>query len=202
VYSSWRQVSGYFDGDGNLGVEVVRYVLRMKIRFTDTWRPQVEAVRGFLLRRKLSVGEIGVETTEGRNDAYRVEIAKASDVLRAARAMLPYCAKKAEDLQIAVDYLENRVTGDQAVARLNNEVLSLRRAGIVRQVNLPLTRSQGIRTKELENARKARLAHAINVGEETQNQIRKDHVGGLGIIRLSKKYGYSQSVVRRILGRL
>lgn len=30
-YTSWEQVAGYFDGDGNVGVEVVKYVLKFKL---------------------------------------------------------------------------------------------------------------------------------------------------------------------------
>ena len=200
AYSSWRQVSGYFDGDGNVGVEIVKNVLRLRVRFIDTWRPQVEAIQTFLIGQRLRMTRIVVEKSAGRSDAYRLEISGMSSVLRASKAMLPYCVKKAEDLRIAIDYLENRITGDVAITRLNNEVLSGRRSGNLRNASLPLTRSQGTRKKQLENARMARLAHAVQVEETVQEQIRNDHsLAGLGIIRLSRKYGYSNSVIRRIL---
>ena len=35
-YSAWEQVAGYFDGDGNVGLELVERVLRLKLRFVDT----------------------------------------------------------------------------------------------------------------------------------------------------------------------
>ena len=54
---------------------------------------------------------------------------------------------------------------------------------------------------QLENARKARAAYAVNVSEGTKARIRKDHQDlKLGHNRLSRKYGYSASVIRRILG--
>jgi hypothetical protein len=48
-------VAGYFDGDGSVGVEIVRYVLRFRIRYVDTWKEQVDAIRDFLLRTGLDV---------------------------------------------------------------------------------------------------------------------------------------------------
>lgn len=54
--------------------------------------------------------------------------------------------------------------------------------------------------KELENPRLARAAYAVKVSDEIQANIRYDHEDlKLGHIRLSKKYGYSVSVIRRIL---
>jgi len=41
----------------------------------------------------------------------------------------------------------------------------------------------------------------VNATAEVQSSIRKDHRElGLGHIRLSRKYGYSVRVIRRILG--
>jgi len=200
AYHSWRQVSGYFDGDGNLGVEAVKNVLRLRIRFIDTWWHQVEAIRIFLHGQRMRMTRIVVERSAGRSDAYRLEISRVSSVLRSAKAMLPFCIKKAEDLRIAIDYLENRITGDEAIARLNDEVLIGRRSGNIRKVDLPLTRLEGTRTKQLENARMARAAHTVQVEPTTQNRIRSDHRElGLGIISLGRKYGYSESIIRRIL---
>lgn len=122
-------------------------------------------------------------------------------LVRAGRMMLPHCSKKAEDLAIMVEYLEDRTTGDQAIERLNKEVNSGRRSGYVRCVNLPLTRVEGARLAQLENARKAGEAHAVDVPQAVQDGIRKDHSDRrLCHILLSRKHGYLVSVVRRVLG--
>jgi len=116
--------------------------------------------------------------------------------------MLPFCVKKAEDLQITIDYLEDRITADEAVRRFNAEIRVGRRKGHIRRSDLPLTRSEGIRRWKLMNAKKARAAYEVNVDDGTQENIREDHTRlGMGYIRLGRKYGYSQSVIRRILGR-
>ena len=101
-YSSWRQVAGYFDGDGNVGIEAVKRVLRLRIRFADTYRPQLDSIGAFLIRRRISVSAIGRDNKGVWQAAYRLDVSEAKSVLRAARAMLPYCVKKKQDLLIAI----------------------------------------------------------------------------------------------------
>ena len=202
AYSSWKQIAGYFDGDGNVGLEVVKRVLRFKIRFVDTWRPQIESVSSFLATHGIHCGAIGNGDKRGTwQAAYRLDIVEVKSALKAAKAMLPYSVKKRMELQVLIDYLEERLTGNQALEVFNAEVKSGRRRGKTRLANLPFTRQQGIGLSQLENARKARAAYAVNVGEEIQDRIKEDHgEQKLGRIRLSKKYGYSVSVIRRIIG--
>jgi len=200
-YTSWEQVAGYFDGDGNVGVEVVKYILRFKLRFSDTWKAQILTIKIFLSQVGISTSALWHEVREGRHDAYRIEVSSIAGVLSAAKAMLPFCVKKAEDLQILIDYLEGTITGNQAIERFNEEVRTGRRSGFIREPTLPQKRMEGLRVKQLENAKKARAAHAVLVSDAIQKEIRKDHWRHkLGHIRLSKKYGYSVSVIRRILG--
>ena len=200
-YSSWRQVSGYFDGDGNVGIEIVKRILRIKLRFVDTWKRQVDSIWEFLRRHKVNTGHVGRDDKGVWRAAYRLDVTEVESVLRAAKAMLPYAVKKEEDLQIAVDYIEGRITGNEALDLFNDEVRIGRRRGKIRMLSLPHTRQEGLRLTKLENASRARAAHAVDVSPAVQEQIRKDHAGGkLGHVRLSRKYGYSVSVIRRVLG--
>jgi len=201
-YSSWKQVAGYFDGDGNVGLDVVRIILRIKLRFVDTWKPQVDSIWEFLWRCRVHTGRVGRDTKEPWQPAYRLDITEVKSVLRAARAMLPNVVKKKEDLRIAITYLDGRITGNEAIAMFNHEARVGRRRGKIRNVNLPFTRQEGLRLSQLENARKGRAAYAVNVSPSVQRQIRADHrEGRLGHIKLSRKYGYSLSVIRRALGK-
>ena len=200
-YRSWEQVGGYFDGDGNVGLEVVRYVLRFRLRFSDTWMPQIFAVKQFLNRNSVETTAIWHEKHVSKKDAYRIDVGAVESVLRAAKGLLPFCVKKAEDLRISIDYLEERITGSEAIGRFNHEVRQGRRSGFPREAALPYKRKQGLRLAQLENARKARAAYAVHVPPEVQRSIREDHGAlRLGHVRLSRKYGYSASVIRRILG--
>jgi len=202
AYRTWEQVGGYFDGDGNVGVEVVRYILRFRIRFSDTWEPQIQSIRTFMVGNGIASTEVGREKArKGQLDAFRIDIGAVSSVLKAGELMLPHCVKKAEDLRIVIDYIEGRLTGNEAIERFNEEVRIGRRSGLIRELTLPFTRPQGLRVKELENARKAREAYHVNVSKEVQEEIRRTHEGfGLSFVKLSKKYGYSVSVIRRVLG--
>jgi hypothetical protein len=200
-YTSWKQVTGYFDGDGNVGLEVVKRVVRLKLRFVDTWRPQILSIHTFLSRCGIRSGAIARGEGRGRwQAAYRLDITEVKSVIRTAKAMIGYSVKKRAELQVTVDYLEGRITGSQALSAFNEDVRSGRRRGKIRLEDIPYTRAEGVRLSKLENARKARAAYAVDVNHETQDAITKDHQAGMGNIKLSKKYGYSVSVIRRVLG--
>lgn len=202
-YTTWGQVGGYFDGDGNVSLEIVKRVLQLRIRFVDTWEPQVAAIKYFLNQEGIKTGKVGCDNKLERRPAFRLEVAGHASVLRVAKAMIPYCIKKAEDLRITIDYLEERITGNQALAAFNEEVRIGRRRGSLREANIPYTRQEGLGISKLESAQKARASHVIEVPPRLQEMIRKDHShGGLGTYRLSKKYGYSRSVIRRVLHKL
>ena len=202
-YASWRQVSGYFDGDGNVGIEVVKRVLRFRIRLVDTWKGQVESIWQFLGSHGIHASSVGRDEKERWQAACRLDVTEIRSVMRAARAMPNFTVKKREDLRITIEYLEGRISGNEAIRAFNEEVKSGRRRGKIRNESLPFTREEGLRLSKLENARNARAAYAVNVGPETQEQIRTDHrEKKLGHIRLGKKYGYSTHVIRRILGSL
>lgn len=204
-YSSWAQVAGYFDGDGNVRMEVLTYVLRFGVRLVDTWRPQLESVRSFLNGQGLKVMKVGLDRGRAgnRRPAYRLDVGETSSVIALLKSIAGLCVKKSEDIRIALDYLENRMTGDEAVARFNDQTRSGRRRGKLHTSNMPYFRKDGLRLHELTNARKAREAHRVKVDEATLAAIHKDKLeGGLGEQRLSRKYGLSEGVVRRILREL
>jgi hypothetical protein len=51
--------------------------------------------------------------------------------------MFPFCVKEAVDLRIAIEYLEGRMTGNQAIQRSDEEVRIGRRSGCVRGQAVP-----------------------------------------------------------------
>jgi len=199
-YKSWEQVEGYFDGDGNVGLEIRKRVLHLRIRFVDTWKPQIESIKAFLNNRKIATGRIGQDNKVAQSPVYRLEVAEVASVLRTAKKLFQLCVKKREGLRITIDYLEWRITGNEAVAAFNEEVVIGRRRSVARDANIPYTREEGIRLSKLENAEKARAAYAVHVPPVEAELIRSDHTDkGLGSFRLAKKYGYSEKVIRRIL---
>ena len=110
----------------------MKYVLRLKLRFSDTWRLQIEAINSFLNGEGISTSSRWHEKREGRLDACRIEVGAVAGVLKAAKAMLPFCVKKAEDLRILIDYVEGRIDGNKAIEQYNTEVRLGRRSGFLR----------------------------------------------------------------------
>ena len=183
-------------------MEVLKYVLRLGIRFVDTWKPQLESIRSFLTQKGLAMGRVSSDKgrTGNRQTAYRLDVGETASVIRLMRALVGLCVKKRQDLAIALDYLEDRITGDEAVAKFNEQHTSGRRRGTTHSAEMPYTRSQGLKLYELTNAKKAWEAHTVKVDRVVMDEIREDdQAGWLGVRRLSRKYGYSQGVLRRIL---
>ena len=179
----------------------MKRVLRFKTRFVDTWKPQIDSIAAFLALRGISCGSIGKGDKKGAwQAAYRLDVVEVGGVLK-TKSMLTSTVRKRTELQAAIDYLEGRMTGNQILEVFNGAVKSGRRRGKVRFEDIPFTREEGLRLSRLENARNARAAHAVNVGDDIQELVRTDHrVGRLGCLRLSRKYGLSTNVVRRFLG--
>jgi hypothetical protein len=199
-YRSWEQVGGYFDGDGNVGLEIRNRVLHLRLRFVDTWKPQIESIKAFLTDRRIATGRIGLDNKIAKSSVYRLEVAEIASVLRTAKELLQLCVKKREDLRITIDYLEDRLTGNEAIAAFNEEVRIGRRRGNLREANIPYTKEEGLKLSKQENARKARAAYAVKVPPSVEEMIKSDRREfGLSTYKLSEAYGYSRSVIRRIL---
>ena len=175
--------------------------LRLGVRFADTWRPQLEAIRAFLVRQGLRMGSVGADKNRAgnRRTAYRLDIHETRSVLELLGAIELFCVKKRADIRIALDYLEDRATAYETVDSYNEQVRIGRRRGIVRAPRFPYKKSEGHRICELTNARKAREAHMVRLGPEVESEIRDDHRIGLSYVKLARKYGHSKSVISRIL---
>jgi len=150
----------------------------------------------------LSGSSIGKDGKPGnRQAAYGVDTTEVRSVLKAAKAMLAYTVKKQRGLETVIDYLEEKITGNEAIAVISDVVRTGRRRGKIRAEGVPFMREEGLRLSQLENARNARAAYAVSVSDAIQKEIRKDRRDlKIGHISLGKKYGYPVSVIRRILG--
>jgi len=115
------------------------------------------------------------------------------------RSLLPLCVKKHEDLRISLDYFENKTTGDEAVERYNFQISIGRRRGIRKTAHLPYTREEGLGLYQKANARKARLAHRVQVPINIKRTIKRDRKRGMGVRSLERKYGYTHGVIERVI---
>lgn len=207
-YSSWGQIAAYFDGDGSVDFDPGAFVLKFRLAFVDNWKPQLEGIKCFLRARGIRTGKVGwrkasqAQLREGARGVYALRISNMKGILRAAREMLPYSQKKDEELRVIIDYYGERITGNEAVERMNKEVEIGKRTGKIKHVNLPQLYSEGRRLRDILASRRARESLTVHVPDRVVGRMKKDYYGaGLSLRNISNLYGYGLTTVRRVLGR-
>ena len=199
AYRSWRQVAGYFDGDGAVYVSIRKYVLKVRLCFYDAWRPQLEAVKRFLENKRIRTRRLAVQR-KTLGDVWYLTISDPPVIIKVIRGMLPFSCKKRGDLLVALRYLEERMTADDVVAKLNEFVRDRRRAGFIRRTRIPYTRSEGTLVGRRIAARAGAMAARVRVPSRIQARIVTDRtMRGLTLPELSSKYDCGIRVIRRIL---
>jgi hypothetical protein len=131
VYDSWGQVGGYFDGHGTVYVNISSSdVLQFSLIWVDNCREQLGQLRRFLVSQGISTGEV-LRRGDG---VFTLHIAGPTNVLMAAKLLIPCCFKKALELRLAVDYYENRISGTEAIEGFNSAAKHSIRAGKIRDL--------------------------------------------------------------------
>lgn len=188
-YVGWSQTGGYFDGDGSSYVVVHDWVLGFSLQWVDNWKPQLVQLSDFLQAQGVA------SKLYPREGAWLLSVIRVSDVLEAAKKMISHCSKKRRELINIVEYLENRITASQAIAVFNEEVVSGKRLGVLRKVNLPYTRKEGIIRGRLH---KAELLSAFT--EDQKQEIRKRHLDSKVPTKdLAVMYGVTVQTIRRVI---
>jgi hypothetical protein len=143
-YDNWCAVAGYFDGDGGLGVDVRKHTLHWVVNFVDNWPPQLWQIKLFLEKQGVRVGTLRRAGVGG----FKIEVAAIESLKRCAEAMLETrCLfKKRRELEMMLDYFNGRVTGNDVIAFLNEEVRNGIRVGKLRlSSDVPCTYPEGLR---------------------------------------------------------
>jgi len=92
-------------------------------------------------------------------------VVKSNDgVTSALTLMAPYLRVKFFQAKVTLDYLHDKITGNQFIEAMNNEVRAGRRAGKIYAVNQPFNRSEGIGRVWRES-----LAHARHIYQKMAN---------------------------------
>jgi len=115
--------------------------------------------------------------------------------------MLPYAFKKEWDLYTAIDYLEDRITGDEAIRRLNVSIESGRREGLFRTVLMPFTKFEGIKISALIGGRRSSAKRAKLNQEQVELLRSLRGKSGEKYAQLARLFGVSSDVVRTALGK-
>ena len=205
-YTSWKQVAGYFDGDGTIGfsdLSNVPFKLGLSLIFTDQSVEQIANIRTFLKKRGIKTSHVLKTTT----NAFIVAVSQYLSVKKTLRSMLPFLSKKRNEAKAALDYYASRISGNELIAIFQKEVEAGRRERRPhRQLDVPFLHRDGAFL--MREVRRSRLRDALGrfrakVTPEDFARIRERHFDHNTRIKdLMTKYPqYSKETIRRILGR-
>jgi len=199
-YQNWSVVAGYFDGDGSVEEVVGQFVVMIRLGFKDNWDRQLFAVRSFLDTSGIRSGKLTKNFHKGSISAWQLRVTSLLGVVETSKQMLPYAYKKRTELKAVIDYLEDRITGDELVEIVNNEVRIGNKTGKTKKSNLPFSKSEGDILRHLYSLEKAHDALRVRVSDQEVAKIREDYYQKrLRMREISELYGYGKSVIERIL---
>jgi hypothetical protein len=137
-------VAAFFDGEGSISLSPGEHSVGVTLRFSQVDKSVLDEIAGFL--RSAGVSGIGIYVGDrNRRHAIHVLVVGSNDgVVLALTLMVPYLRVKSQQAKLTLDYLQDRITGNQYIEAMNNEVREGRRAGKLYAVNQPSKRSEGI----------------------------------------------------------
>ena len=208
AYGSWRQIAGYFDGDGNVSISDMSdqpFKLRLSLIFTDGSPEQIYMIRTFFLNRGIRPSNV-LKTSKGT--ASMIAISRFDGVLTAMKAMLPYLFKKANEALAVIDYYEGRTSGNDLIAIFQQEVTARRREKHNHRVKIdvPYTYPEGdllMKARRRQRIRDVIYESRAKITERDYDSIRREHLEyGSPLSDLIRAYPqYARETIRRILGR-
>src|SRR6267143_2716877 len=186
-YRTWGEIAAYFDGDGALKVHTGMYVLTLEGSFSDQDLEQVRAVDLFLKKRGI-LGCLSKYVNKKSGPYYELGIPEGQNLVLMLKRMLPHSIKKRSQIRAAIDYLENRTTGNEFVEAMNEAVRYRKRSSEIKFPNLPLKKREGV----LAARRSARSGkRALNHDELLM--LKRDRESGMTWVALGKKYHVDSS---------
>jgi hypothetical protein len=197
-YDSWRQVAGYFDGDGTVMLTARTFTIYFSIEWADTSRAQLKQIKSFL-RANAVYCQPKLITKHGKYVSYGLHVAFQDSILRLAKSLVRFSFKKKEELRGVIDYLENGITGNELIEIFNMAVRSGTRVGIIREVSLPYTRSEGLRLARRLGARRSGLSRRVLTEAQVAEIKRRRLESHEPIRKLAREYGVSTNVILRAI---
>ncbi len=141
-YRSWRETAGYSDGDGGLLLTPEMYTLSLGFDWADSYGPQLDGVRRFLVSEGLKPER--VYALGGEKPVWHLRLSNRCDLLTALIEMVPFLIKKKRQAESVIRYLRDEITGEQLVEDFNRAILDGTRLGYMRSLKMPYTHSQGV----------------------------------------------------------
>ena len=190
-YSTWKQVAGYFDGDGSPKVHGGTWAVTITVSWSDQDRGILRHIQQFLSQKGISSRLSRFR--QGKRTYFELSVGEGGgDALKALKGMQPHLDKKRIQVTAAINYLENRITGNQFVLVLNSEIRKKRRSSYIMRPHLPFRKGDGLYF--------ARASHRFGKGRAlTQEQLeaaKHDRTTlGLSYAALARKYGIGESTM-------
>ena len=207
-YSSWRQVAGYFDGDGTIALADTSnqpYKLSFSLVFVEQSEDQIRMLKRFFEKRGLITSNV-LKTS--KRTASMVAVSRFDGVLLSLKAMRPYLFKKAIEAQAVIDYYEGRIRGDDVFKIFQGEVEAGRRERRDRKVviKVPYTYPDGhalMKARRRERIKAAIDKSRAKVSRKDYDDIRRAYFeSGRTLSELRTLYPkYARETIRRILGK-
>jgi len=137
----------------------------------------------------------------GRTTNYVLTVYAQREVLLVCKRVLPYSFKKEWDLRTAIEYLEDRITGNEALRRLNVSIKSGRREGLLRAASMQFRKNEGVKISALIGGRRSSAKRARLTQEQVKLLRSLRDESGESYAELGRLFGVSSDVVRVALGR-
>jgi hypothetical protein len=184
-YDDWRQVSGYFDGDGCVIARIRQLVVILYLRRTECCTEQLEQVEILLLSTEEMPARIYRDAVLA---AYHLMVSRQDSVVKIAQKLLLYTLKKRVELQVGLDYYADKITGNEAVALLNEQIERGFRSANQLSASLPLTHTEAVR----------RARRRSNLTDDQVDAMRMAYANGGSVPELALSYGRAPSTIGKI----
>lgn len=187
-------------------IQVGKFTVQLLIVMTDTDCEQVQHIGEFLRKKGIRPEGPYVQRRNGKlNNAYCLAVSLEGGGLLALKRMLPFVDKKYGQVKASIDYLEDKITGDEFVRVLNEEVIrkkrrAPRRPFLARRKTLPHRRSEALRIRSIEAASMQKFKLQVRLGKDKIRQIKEEVVDQkIPMTEVAERYGISDQSVRRIV---
>jgi LAGLIDADG DNA endonuclease family protein len=137
-------VSAFFDGEGSINLSPGMYSIGVSLKFSQVDKRILDEIAKLLSSKGVSGIGVYVSDRTRRHPIHALVIGSNDGVESALTMMLPYLRVKSVQAQFTLDYLRDKITGDEFIKAMNAEVRGGRRAGKIYFVDQPFKRSGGI----------------------------------------------------------
>jgi len=165
------------------------------LSFSDNWKEQLEQIREFLSARGIKVGKV----RRNGNAAKVFEVAEIASMRLMASEMLRSGGifKKRRELELLLDYYEDKITGNEVIEAFNEEVRLGIRTGKIREPDVPYTHTDGFARGRYASRFEQRKLNPAQTKELLAEYLATKVTGKY----LAQKYEISRATVSTMLKR-